>query len=94
MGYFLCTILYIVIFPFLYILIVSLTEPFIIKKYDTKLAKEIYNDKYIDYHIEFFKAGLNAIVRKWLENECKENPEEINQILKDEYKNKNINYSN
>lgn len=65
-------------------------EPFIIKKYDTKLAKEIYNDKYIDYHIEFFKAGLNAIVRKWLENGCKENPKEINQILKDEYKNKNI----
>lgn len=52
------------------------------------------NSQYIDYHIEFFKAGLNAIVRKWLENECKENPEEINQILKDEYKNKNINYSN
>ena len=26
MGYFLCTILYIVIFPFLYILIVSLTD--------------------------------------------------------------------
>lgn len=52
------------------------------------------NSQYIDYHIEFFKAGLNAIVRKWLENGCKENPEEINQILKDEYKNKNINYSN
>lgn len=52
------------------------------------------NSQYIDYHIEFFKAGLNAIVRKWLENECKENPEEINQILKNEYKNKNINYSN
>ncbi len=52
------------------------------------------NSQYIDYHIEFFKAGLNAIVKKWLENGCKENPEEINQILKDEYKNKNINYSN
>lgn len=52
------------------------------------------NSQYIDYHIEFFKAGLNAIVRKWLENGCKENPKEINQILKDEYKNKNINYSN
>ena len=48
------------------------------------------NSQYIDYHIEFFKAGLNAIVRKWLENGCKENPKVINQILKDEYKNKNI----
>ncbi len=36
-------------------------------------------------------TGLNAIIKKWLNNGCKENPEEINQILKDEYKNKNIN---
>lgn len=41
--------------------------------------------KYLDYHIEFFKAGLNAIIKKWLDNECKESPEEINEILKSEY---------
>ena len=35
-------------------------------------------------------AGLNAVVKKWLNNGCKESPEEINKILEDEYKNKNI----
>ena len=54
----------------------------------------MYNDKFIDYHIEFFKAGLNAIIRKWLEEGCKETPEEIDNIIKDEYKNKNINSKN
>ena len=64
---------------------------FIIREYDTNLAKYFYNDKYIDYHIEFFMAGLNAIIKKWLNNGCIESPEEIDKILKDEYKNKNIN---
>ena len=61
---------------------------FIITKYDTNLAKKFYDDKYIDYHMEFFMAGLNAIIKKWLNNGCKESPEEIDQILKEEYKNK------
>lgn len=41
-----------------------------------------------DYHITFFKAGLNAILRKWLDGGCKESPEEIETILKLEYKNR------
>ena len=57
-------------------------------QYDTNLAKQIYNDQYIDYHIAFFKAGFNAIVKKWLEGGCKESPEEINQIIMSEYDNK------
>lgn len=56
--------------------------------YDTNLAKRYYNDQYIDYHIEFFRAGFNAIVKKWLEGGCKESPEEINQIIMSEYDNK------
>lgn len=59
-------------------------------QYDINLSKLLYNDEYIDYHIEFFKAGLNAIIKKWLDNECKESPEEIMYIIKTEYKNKNI----
>lgn len=39
----------------------------------------------IDYHIEFFKAGLNAILKKWLDNNCDKTPEEINKILEVEY---------
>lgn len=45
--------------------------------------------KNIDYHIEFFKAGMNAIISKWLKNGCKESPEEINEILRTEYQKKN-----
>lgn len=59
-------------------------------EYDYHLAKKIYEDKYIEYHIEFFMAGFNAIVKKWLYNGCKETPEEMNEIIISEYKNKNI----
>lgn len=68
----------------------NMDKRFIIRRYDTNLSKAIYDNKYIDYHIEFFMAGLNAIIKKWLDGGCKESPEEINQILIDEYKNKNI----
>ena len=40
-----------------------------------------------EYHIAFFKAGLNAIIKKWINGDCKESPEEINEIIKSEYKN-------
>lgn len=39
-----------------------------------------------EYHIEFFKAGLNAVIKKWLKGGCKESPEEINDVLISEYK--------
>lgn len=53
--------------------------------YDTDSAKELFDNKFVDYHIEFFKAGLNSILKKWLKNDCKESPEEINYILESEY---------
>ena len=62
-----------------------------INEYDYNLYKYFYNDKYIDYHINFFKAGLNAILKMWLDNGCKESPEEINEIIISEYEGKNIN---
>ena len=67
----------------------NMDKNFIINEYDYNLSKELYDDKYIDYHMEFFKAGLNAIIKKWLNNGCKESPEEIESILKSEYSNKN-----
>ncbi len=65
---------------------------FIIKEYDTNLSKIMYNDQHIDYHIEFFMAGLNAMIKKWLYHGCEESPEEMDHILKSEYKNKNIKF--
>lgn len=63
-------------------------------EYDIHLAKKLYDDKYIKYHIEFFMAGFNAIIKKWLFSGCKETPEEMNEIITSEYKNKNINSQN
>lgn len=57
--------------------------------YNLELAKKYYDNKFIDYHIEFFKAGLNAVIKKWLNNNCKEFPEEINEIITSEYQSKN-----
>ena len=60
------------------------------KYYDIELEKEeairfFGTDKYIDYHIEYFKAGINAIMRKWLDGGCVESPNEVNNILITEY---------
>ena len=60
-----------------------------ITQHNTEMAEKYYNNEYIDYHIEFFRAGLNAIIKKWLNTGCKESPEEMSNILISEYKNKN-----
>lgn len=52
--------------------------------------KYLNTTEHIDYHIEFFKAGMNAIIKKWLKSGCKETPEEINNILLTEYKGKSL----
>lgn len=59
-------------------------------KYDYHLAKKIYGDENIEYHIEFFMAGFNAVIKRWLFHGCLETPEEMNEIIINEYKNKNI----
>lgn len=57
-------------------------------RYDINLSQKFYNDKFITYHIEFFKAGFNAIIKKWLENGCVESVEDMCNILKSEYEKK------
>lgn len=59
-----------------------------VKKYNLELAQKFYDNKHIDYHIEFFRAGLNALIKKWLSGGCKESPEEMVMIIASEYKNK------
>ena len=53
--------------------------------YDIKDAKKYFDNKNINYHIEFFRNGLNAIIKMWLAGGCKETPEEMTEILKAEY---------
>ena len=47
-------------------------------------------NEYSEYHIAFFKAGINAVIQKWLNNGCTESPEEIDNIIKSEYKKKSL----
>lgn len=56
-----------------------------ITRYDTDLAQKHFGNKLIDYHIEFFRSGLNAIIQKWLKNGCQETPEEMFEVIKSEY---------
>ncbi len=51
---------------------------------------EYFPDNYIEYHIEFHKAGLNAIIKKWLTGGCKESPEDMVKIIEDEYKGRKL----
>lgn len=55
-------------------------------QYDTNLSKKYFNNKFINYHIEFFRNGLNSVIKLWLNNNCQESPEEINSIIESEYK--------
>lgn len=52
--------------------------------YDIKDAAAYY-DRHIDYHIEFFRHGFNAVIKMWLGRDCAESPEEILEILRSEY---------
>ena len=58
----------------------------IVTAYDKKLAEQYLSDQYIQYHMEFFRNGLNAIIRLWLDGGCQESPEEMAGILQREYR--------
>lgn len=59
---------------------------FKLKYYDIHQAKQHFDNQHIEYHIEFFRSGLNAIVKKWLADGCKETPEEMNEMIRSEYR--------
>ena len=57
----------------------------LISIYDVKRAEKEHIDSNIKYHIEFFRNGLNAIIKLWLAGGCQESPEEMAAVLKTEY---------
>ena len=62
-----------------------------VKFIDSKeVDRFLIDSKNLDYHVEFFKAGLNAVIKKWLNGGCIESPEEIVNVLKAEYKRKEL----
>lgn len=54
--------------------------------YDTTRAQKDFDNSHIRYHIEFFRNGLNAIIKMWLSSGCAESPEEMAKIIEQEYK--------
>lgn len=58
----------------------------LISVYDPKRAEKEQIDSNIEYHIEFFRNGLNAIIKLWLKNGCRESPEAMAKVLKQEYR--------
>lgn len=54
--------------------------------YDNVRAEKDFNNKHIKYHIEFFRNGINAIIKMWLAEGCVESPEEMAEIIVAEYK--------
>ena len=58
----------------------------LISIYDAKRAEQEHMDSNIKYHIEFFRNGLNAIIKLWLAGGCQESPEEMAEVLKSEYR--------
>ena len=58
----------------------------LISAYDPKRAEKERIDTNLKYHIEFFRNGLNAIIKLWLAGGCQESPEEMAEVLKQEYR--------
>lgn len=61
------------------------TQDYKIFRYDTKQAKEHFDNRFIEYHCEFFRAGITKIIEMWLVSGCKETPEEMDEIIRSEY---------
>lgn len=62
------------------------THDYKVLKYDTKQAEEQFQNRFIEYHCEFFRAGITKIIEIWLHGGCKETPEEMDEIIRSEYK--------
>lgn len=54
--------------------------------YDVNLAQEHFQNRFIEYHMEFFKAGITKIIKMWIQNGCEESPEDMFEIIKSEYR--------
>lgn len=56
------------------------------ERYDKELAKIKYDNKHIEYHMEFFRGGITSMIKMWLKEGCKLEPEELSYIIKEEYR--------
>ena len=61
-------------------------EKHLVSIYDPARAEKEHIDRNLKYHIEFFRNGLNAIIKLWLAGGCQESPEDMATVLKQEYR--------
>lgn len=61
-------------------------DKYTIVAYDTELARQHFQNRFIEYHMAFFKSGFTKIIQMWLQNGCRETPEEMFEIVKSEYR--------
>lgn len=54
--------------------------------YDTQLAKQHFQNRFIEYHMEFFKSGITTIIKLWLKNGCQESLEYMVEVISSEYR--------
>ncbi len=52
--------------------------------------QHVFPAEQMDYHIAFHKAGLNAIIKKWLRSDCQESPQTMVRIIESEYSGRDI----
>lgn len=55
-------------------------------RHDSGLAREHFQNRFVEYHMEFFKAGITQIIKLWLKNGCRESPEDMFEIVRSEYR--------
>ena len=48
-------------------------------------ASIAYSSSDMIYHMAFFAGGIKALAKSWIMRGCKETPEQMSKILKDEY---------
>lgn len=61
------------------------TNDYELLRYDKEQAQVHFNNRFIQYHCEFFRAGITKIIQMWLDGGCKETPEEMDEIIRSEY---------
>lgn len=61
--------------------------PHHLREKEDALVREMgYGDREeLLYHQEFFNGGLQALLRRWIQRDCKESPEEMYSLLEKEY---------
>ena len=58
--------------------------------YDEERARREFGGRFVEYHMEFFKSGLTSIIKLWLQNGCRETPDELFEVIRSEYRGRGI----